>query len=121
MEGTGRVGHPQEEEGGSKKKKKKKAKHTPEAEAVGSHLDLEADLALSTTSSGLVELHCAATPGGLKLAPEHLAKLRAMHARVRQAAVLERREAGTRREAEAEAEAEERLFCTDLARLLLRY
>ena len=110
------------EETSKKSKKKKKGKHTPEAEeAAGSHLDLEADLALSTSSSGLVQLTCAAAPGGLKLAPEHLAKLRAMHARVRQAAAVERREAGTRREAEAEAEAEETLFCTDLARLLLRY
>ena len=119
MEGAGRDGYAEEEGGG--KKKKKKGKHAPEAEAAGSHLDLEADLALSASSGGLVHLHCAAAPGGLKLAPDHLAKLRAMHARVRQAAVVERREAGTRREAEAEAEAEEALFCTDLARLLLRY
>ena len=131
-----------EEEGGSeeeerrRRRRRKKAKHAPEAEAAGPHrdlrpdLDLRTDLALSS-AGGLVHLQCAAAAGGLelaldlKLAPEHLAKLRAMHARVRRGALVARAgaRAGAGAGAEAEEEgagAEEALFCTDLARLLLR-
>ena len=91
-----------------------------EGQRAEAEAETEGAIELSTASSGLVNLHCTAAAGGLKLTAEHLAKLRAMHARVRQATSAASA-AATRREAEAEAEAEEALFRCDLARLLLRY
>ncbi len=80
----------------------------------------EADcVELAPAEGGLVHIACPAAGGGLKLGAEYLAKLRAMHARVR--AFDAAAAGGEEEEQEEEQQEEERLFRTDLVRLLLRY